>query len=136
MAQEERERIHVVRGAGIEQKRRVVESAPSTRQVLVSRFTKFMWLIATIIVVMLATRFVLVLINANPATEFVQLIMRVTQGLVQPFSGIVNTPGVDVAAVIAILVVVVIFWVVTYLFRLLFSDTRRVKHVTTVDYRS
>lgn len=136
MAQEERERIQVIRGNGVEQKRRVVESAPSMRQVLVSRFIKFLWLIASVIVVLLATRFVFVLINANPATDFVQLISRLTNGLVAPFNGIVNTPGIDVPALIAILVIMTVFWLITTLVRLLFSDTQRVKRMTTVDYRT
>lgn len=135
MAQEKRERIEVIRSGGLEQKQRVVESAPSTRQVFVARFIRFLWVIASIVVVLLATRFIFVLIGANPDTEFVRLIYRATDGIVMPFNGIVNTPGIDVPALIAMFFTVAIFWLITTVFRLLFGDTRRIKHVTTVDYK-
>lgn len=133
MAQEQREQIEVIRGNGIEQRERVIEAAPSTRRVFVSRFSQFLWLMATIAILVLGMRFVFVLIDANPNTEFVNLIYQATNGLVAPFQGIVNTPGLDVAAIIAMVVILVVFWLVISLFQILFADTRRVRKVTRVN---
>lgn len=134
MAQEHNEHIQVVQGRDFERQQRVVEASPTSRSVFVSRFTQFMWLVTALVSVLLSLRFVFSVIQANPATPFVDLIYRVTNGLVAPFAGIVNLPGLDIAALIAILVYVLASWLVITLFRLLFADTNRVRKVTTVDY--
>ncbi len=133
MAQEKREHMEVIKAGGIERKQRVSEIAPSGRRVFVSRFSQFMWLIIAAVVVLLGLRFAFVMINANPATGFVNFIYSVTQPLVMPFNGIVNTPGIDVAAIVAIFVYMIAGWLLITLFRLLFSDTNRLRQVTQVD---
>jgi uncharacterized protein YggT (Ycf19 family) len=130
MAQEHREEVQVVQGANFAQRERVVESAPTTRTILVSRFTMFMWIITIIIVALLGFRFAMVLIQANPGTPFVDFIYGVTNPLVAPFAGIVNTPGIDIPAVIAIFVYMLVAWLIITLFRLIFADTNRVRKVT------
>jgi uncharacterized protein YggT (Ycf19 family) len=133
MAQEQRERVAVIRGDGIERRQRVVETAPSDRQVFVSRFTQFLWLIVSVIVILLALRFAFVLINANAATGFVNFIYQVTDPLVSPFRNIVNTPGFDIGSIIAIFVYMIVGWLIITLFRLVFADTNRIRKVTQVD---
>lgn len=133
MAQEKRERVAVIRGDGIERRQRVVETAPSDRQVFVSRFSQFLWLVVSVIVILLALRFAFVLINANAATGFVNFIYQVTDPLVSPFRNIVNTPGLDIGSIIAIFVYMIVGWLIITLFRLVFADTNRLRHVTQVD---
>lgn len=133
MAQQKRERIEVIRGDGIERRQRVVEAAPTQRSVFVSRFTQFLWLVVSVIVILLALRFAFVMISANEATGFVHFIYQVTNPLAAPFENIVSTPGFDVGAIIAIFVYMIVGWLVITLFRLLFADTNRIRHVTQVD---
>ena len=132
MAQQKREHIEVVRGDGIERRQKVVEIAPSGRRVFVARFSQFLWLIVSVIVILLGIRFALVLIGANP-TGFVNFIYQVTDPLVGPFRNIVNTPGFDMGAIIAIFVYMIVGWLIITLFRLFFSDTNRLRQTTQVD---
>ncbi len=136
MAQEKRERVEVIRGDGIERRQRVVETAPTGRRVFVARFTQFLWLIVSVIVILLAIRFVFVIINANAATGFVNFIYQVTEPLVMPFKNIVNTPGLDMGAIIGIFVYMIVGWLIITLFRLAFADTNRLRQVTQVDVES
>ena len=133
MAQEKRERIEVIQGEGIERRQRVVETAPSGRRVFVARFSQFLWIVVSAIVALLAIRFAFVLISANAATGFVNFIYQVSDPLVAPFKNIVNTPGFDMGAIIAIFVYMIVGWLIITLFRLIFSDTNRLRHTTQVD---
>lgn len=132
MAQQKREHIEVIRGDGIERRQRVVEVAPSNRRVFVARFTQFLWLVVSVIVILLGIRFAFVLISAN-ATGFVNFIYQVTDPLVAPFRNIVNTPGFDMGAIIAIFVYMIVGWLIITLFRLFFADTNSLRQVTQVD---
>ena len=133
MAQEKREHVEVIRGGGVERRQKVVEVAPSGRRVFVARFTQFLWLIVSVIVILLGIRFAFVLINANAATGFVNFIYRVTDPLVMPFKNIVVTPGFDMGAIIAIFVYMIVGWLIITLFRLIFSDTNRLRQTTQID---
>jgi len=133
MAQQKRERIEVIHGNGIERRQRVVETAPTSRSVFVSRFSQFMWLIVSVVVILLALRFAFVMIAANAATGFVHFIYQVTDPLVSPFRNIVNTPGIDMGAIIAIFVYMIVGWLIITLFRLVFADTNRLRQTTQVD---
>jgi len=133
MAQEKREHVEVIRGEGIERRQRVVETSPSGRRVFVARFSQFLWIIVSVIVVLLGIRFAFVLINANAATGFVNFIYQVTDPLVSPFKNIVVTPGFDMGAIIAIFVYMLAGWLIITLFRLFFSDTNRLRQTTQVD---
>jgi uncharacterized protein YggT (Ycf19 family) len=133
VAQQKREHIEVVRGDGIERRQKVVEVAPSNRRVFVSRFSQFLWLIVSVIVILLGLRFAFVLITANAATGFVHFIYQVTDPLVAPFKNIVNTPGFDIASIIAIFVYMIVGWLIITLFRLLFADTNKLRQVSQID---
>ena len=133
MAQEKRERIEVIRGNGIERRQRVVETAPTGRRIFVARFSQFLWLVVSVIVILLAIRFAFVLIAANAATGFVNFIYQVTDPLVMPFKNIVNTPGIDMGAIIGIFVYMIVGWLIITLFRLVFADTNRLRQTTQVD---
>ncbi len=133
MAQEKREHVEVIKGNGIERRQRVVETAPTGRRVFVARFSQFLWLVIAVIVILLAVRFAFVLIAANAATGFVNFIYQVTDPLVRPFANIVNTPGIDMGAIIGIFVYMIVGWLIITLFRLVFADTNRTRQVTQVD---
>jgi uncharacterized protein YggT (Ycf19 family) len=138
MATEHREEERIVRDEGFERRQRVVEHTPSTRRVVVSRISQFVWLIVAVIVALLAFRFALMLLAANPANVFASFIYNVTNVLVAPFATLLNTPVfeggsvVDVASIVAMVVYMLVAWVFLQLFRILFDDTSGFRRVKTV----
>jgi uncharacterized protein YggT (Ycf19 family) len=138
MSTERREDIQVERGDGFEYRERVVEHVPSTRNVLVSRINRLLWLLAAIVVGLIAFRFVLMLIAANPGSGFVSFIYSLTDVLVAPFTGILGTPAtdmgnvVDMASVFAMIVYVLLVWVITNLIRIVFAGAGGRRQVTRV----
>jgi hypothetical protein len=136
---ERKERVQVIEDDGYLRRQRVVEYAPEARQIIVARVIRLMWLVSGIATVLIAFRFVLNLIAANPNSGFAAFIYGVTQFLVAPFSSIVRNPmfdtgGVlDIASLFAIVVYLVLTWIVVTLFRILFAGTRSSRHVTTVE---
>lgn len=139
MAMKHDEHVRVIQGDGYARKERVVEYAPHTQQVLVSRVSKLLWLTAAIIVVLIAFRFMLLMIGANPSNDFVALIYEVTDMLVAPFNGIVNSPEmdgsafIDTASIFAIIVYGLAVWALVSLIRIIFSTTNRSRHTTTIE---
>lgn len=138
MANEVHEDVHVVRDVGYERRQRVVESAPSTQQVLVSRISKFIWLVAGVVALLIAFRFILKLIAANPASGFASFIYGITDVLVAPFMGLTATPAagsavVDIAAVFALVVYILVAWIIVRLFRILFTEPNSRRRVTTYE---
>lgn len=139
MATKHDERVRVIRGEGYARKERVVEHTPPTQQVIVSRVSKLMWLIAAIVVTVISFRFLLLMIGANPSNEFVNLLYNFTDVIVGPFNGIVNSPEIDgsafidTASIFAVVVYVLLIWAFVTLFRIVFSATNSTRHTTTYE---
>lgn len=75
--------------------------------------TRLIWYIVGVIAALLALRIVLLLLNANPETPFVDLVYSLSSIFVVPFSGIFTQPDytrvyVDTSSIIAI----VVYWIV------------------------
>ena len=142
MTTERKEQVQVIRDGDYAQRRRVVEYAPSTQDVVVSRVTQFLWLIVTAVVALIGFRFVFALIGANPANNFVEAIYNITDVFVSPFNGIISTPDVtnggvfDMAAVFAIFVYFIAAWLVIILLKILFSPTSSYRRSTRVEVES
>lgn len=139
MVQERREQIRIQRGDGYQRQEKVVAYNPSTRNVLVSRLNKLIWLFVGIINVLIGLRFILKLIAANPGNGFANFINTLTDPLVAPFISLVNTPVVgngavvEVASIFAIIVYTLVALAVTQLFRILFASAGGTRQVTQVE---
>ena len=77
---------------------------------------------------MIALRFLLKLLAANPASPFAQFIYFFTAPFLWPFQGLLYTPTfggvlVELPALIAIIVIGLIAWIITRFIWLLFSRT-------------
>lgn len=75
--------------------------------------TRLIWYIVGVIAALLALRIVLLLLNANAETPFVDLVYSLSNIFVVPFSGIFTQPDytrvyVDTSSIIAI----VVYWIV------------------------
>jgi uncharacterized protein YggT (Ycf19 family) len=139
MSTERHEDVKVERGEGFERRQRVVAFEPSTRVILVSRISKFIWLVTGIIDVLIAFRFVLKMIAANSSNGFADFIYSLTNMMVSPFLGLVNTPvGVDgstveIGSLFAIVFYTLVAVVIIQLMRILFAGTGGSRQVTTVE---
>jgi uncharacterized protein YggT (Ycf19 family) len=140
MVEEVKDRVYTVEGEGYERKQRVVEYQPSTRAVVVSRVNALLWLVADVIAGLIAIRFVLKLLAANPTNSFAQFIFQVTDALVAPFGGLLNSIGitsgstVELVSLVAIVVYLLLAWVITSLIRILFASAGGSRRVTTVEH--
>jgi hypothetical protein len=138
MTVEHEERVQIVREGGLERKERIIESRPSTQNVIVSRFSRFVWLVTTVMLVLIAFRFALMLLAANPGNIFASTVYAITGVLVGPFVGLVASPVfqggavLDVPSLFALAVYPLIAWALVQLFRIIFTDTRGVRRVKTV----
>jgi YGGT family len=102
----------------------VVEYATPMQQVFVSRISQLMWLICALIISVILFRFTFLLIAANAANTVVDLVYDITDLLVAPFAGIVNSPvfdngaSVNMDSLFAIIVYALATWVLVTIFRL------------------
>jgi hypothetical protein len=139
MSTERHEDVKVERAEGFERRQRVVAFEPSTRVILVSRISKFIWLVAGIIDVLITFRFILKMIAANPGNGFADFIYGLTNMLVSPFLGLVNTPvGADgatfeIGSLFAIVFYTLVAAVIVQLLRIVFAGTGGSRQVTTVE---
>lgn len=139
MTVERQERVQVVRDGDYARRQKVVETAPDTRAVLVSRITKLLWFIVAVIVGLITFRFGLKLIGANPANGFVAAMYSITDFFVAPFNTILGTPVIasgsilDSASLFAIVVYLLAAWALVTLFRILFAGTGGSRRVSTYE---
>lgn len=140
MATERRERVQIARDGDYQRRQKVVEYAPSTQNVIVSRVSKLLWLLAAAIVALLSFRFILMLVAANPNNGFTRIIYGITDFLVAPFVGITSTPAfgdghaVDIAALFAIVVYILVVWGIVALVRIVFTAPAATRHETTIEH--
>ena len=92
------------------------------------RFNQVIWLILGFIEVMLAFRFVLKLLGANPFVGFTSLIYSITGPLTIPFSGILGVTvsgnnSVEWSTIIAGIVYFFVAWGLAYLLGLIYPIT-------------
>lgn len=139
MATERKEEVRVIRDGNYARRQRVVEYTPSTRDVIVTRLTQFLILAVAIVIGLIGFRFILMLIGANPANEFVNGLYNFTDTLVSPFLGIVSTPDVttggvvDSASLFAIVVYFFATWMLIALLNIVFGTSKSHRRTTTIE---
>ncbi|MBI5929776.1 MAG: YggT family protein [Chloroflexi bacterium] len=139
MSSEIKEKIRVDDVGGYRRGQRVVEYNPSLLQVLVSRVTQLVWLAVGMVDLLIVSRFVLMLLNANATNSFVDFIYDTSSPFVSPFKGILESPVfdngaiLDVPSLIAIVVYTLVVGLVIELLWILFAGTGRTRRVTTIE---
>lgn len=139
MSVRQEKRVEVHQNGDYVEKRRIVESGPSGRTIFVSRSTRLLWFMVSVVEVLIAFRFILLAIGANPGSAFVNFIYSTTALLVAPFQFITGnatyTSGViEVASIFALFVYPIVVWGIIQLIWIIFSDSRRRQQETTVHY--
>lgn len=135
----EQHHIHeeVVENGGRVVRRREMEIAPPTGQVMLARVRQLIWLLSGILVTLLAFRFVLALLNASRGSAFADFIYNITDVFVAPFVGITGNPSfgqgsiVDMASIFAMVVYPLVAWVIIRLLYILFKAPNGMREVST-----
>jgi len=112
------------------------------RRILTFKVTQLVWLFLGILEALLALRFGLKLIGANPSSPFAVLIYRFTDLFLFPFAGLTGTPAaggmvLEISTVIAMVVYGLIGWAIERIIWVIFYRPRGpvvgVTQTTTTD---
>jgi hypothetical protein len=118
------EDVQVTNDAGAVAEARVVQDVGAEQRQTAAWANGFVWLIFGVVIGLLALRFGLKLIGANPGAGFAQLIYGVTDMLLLPFFGLTITPALgamvlEIHTLIAMVVYALVAWLITRLVSLL-----------------
>jgi hypothetical protein len=111
------------------------------RRTALYRVWQVIWLVVGIVEGLIAIRFVLRLLGANPDAGFAQLIYGLTAPLVAPFVGLFGTPRFEGSAfeftsLVAMVVYALLAWVIVKVVSMFFSETRTGVLTQRTHYRS
>jgi len=124
MAVDRREETLVTRHPGYVATEQVVRDVAAERRMEWFQINRILWSILALLEILLAFRFVLRLIAANPDSGFSVLMYGVTGVFVWPFFGLIPTPtsggsALELTTLIAMVVYALIFWGFAYVIRLI-----------------
>lgn len=128
-------------GTTTERVEQVTVDPYAARRTALYRASQAIWLVVGIVEGLIAIRFVLRLLGANPEAGFAQLIYGLTAPLVQPFVGLFGTPRFEGSAfeftsLVAMAVYALVAWVIVKVVWMFFSETRTGQLTQRTDYRS
>lgn len=151
---QEREEIHTADAAGFERHRQVVRddtglehreesvlNRGSERLLMLAKATQLVWLVFGVIEGLIALRFVLRLIGANPQNSFANLVYSLSAVFVGPFLTLTVSPAagkivLEIPSLIAMAVYALVGWAIVRILRIVFAPTSA-RSVSTYDrYRS
>ena len=123
-AVDRREETLVTRHPGYTATEQVVRDVAAERRMKLYQVNRIMWSFLALLEILLAARFLLRLIAANPDSGFAMFMYGVTGVFVAPFNGLVATPTpggspLEVTTLIAMAVYALIFLGVAYGIRLI-----------------
>jgi hypothetical protein len=114
-----REESLVTRHPGFMASEQFVRDVAAERQIALYQFHRILWTLLAFLQILLAFRFILRMVGANPNSGFAILIYGVTGVLVGPFIGMLLTPTVagfplEITTLIAMLVYALLFGGIEY----------------------
>jgi uncharacterized membrane protein len=124
MAVDRREETLVTRHPGYIATEQVVRDVAAEHRMEIFQINRILWSILALLEILLAFRFVLRLIAANPDSGFAVLMYGVTGVFVWPFYGLIATPtsggsALELTTLIAMAVYALIFWGIAYVIRMI-----------------
>jgi uncharacterized membrane protein len=133
-AVDRREETVVTQQAGYAATEKVTRDVAAERQMVLFQFTRIIWTVLGILEVLLALRFALKLIGANPNSGFAVFIYGLSGVFTAPFTGLVSTwvsgdTVLEVTTLIAMAIYALLFWGVVRLIPIL-TDRARARTVT------
>jgi YggT family protein len=123
LAVDRREETLVTHQPGYTATEQVVQDVAAERRMGIFQVNRILWSLLVFLEILLAIRFGLRLIAANPDSGFAVLMYGITGVFVGPFNGLVTTPAfgeasLEVTTLIAMAVYALIFWGIAYVIRM------------------
>ncbi len=123
-AVDRREETLVTHHPGYTATEQVVRDVAAERRMGLFQINRIMWSVLAFLEILLAGRFLLRLIAANPDSGFAVLMYGVTGIFVGPFNGLISTPSyggssLEITTLIAMFVYALIFWGIGYVIRMI-----------------
>jgi uncharacterized membrane protein len=123
IAVDRREETLVTRHLGYAATEQVVRDVAAERRMGLFQLNRIIWSILAFLEILLAFRFILRLIAANPDSGFAMLIYGITGLFVAPFNGLIATPTpggtpLEVTTLIAMAVYALVFWGLAYVIQM------------------
>lgn len=129
VAVDRREETVVTRQPGYAATEQMVRDVAAERRLGFYQFNRILWSLLAFLEILLAFRFVLRMIGANPNSGFAVLMYGITGVFVAPFNGLIGTPtsggtALEVTTLIAMAVYVLIFWGFNYALKMVVERPR------------
>jgi uncharacterized membrane protein len=129
VAVDRREETVVTRQPGYAATEQVVRDVAAERRMGLFQVNRILWSLLAFLEILLAFRFVLRMIAANPDSGFAVLMYGITGIFVAPFNGLIATPtsggsALEVTTLIAMVVYALIFWGLGYVIRMVVDRPR------------
>ena len=107
----------------------VVHDVAAERRMGLFQVNRIIWSILVFLEILLAFRFILRLIAANPDSGFAMFMYGITGVFVAPFNGFITTPtsggsSLEVTTLIAMAVYALIFWGIAYVIKMVADRPR------------
>jgi YGGT family len=123
VAVDRREETVVTRQPGYAATEQIVRDVAAERRMKFYLLNRVLWSLLAFLEILLAFRFVLRMIAANPDSGFGMFMYGITGVFVAPFNGLIATPvsggsALELTTLIAMAVYALIFWGVAYVIRM------------------
>ncbi len=123
LAIDRREETVITRQSGYMATEQMVHDIAVERRLRILQINRILWGIFALLEILLAFRFLLKLIGANPESGFAVLIYGLTGLFIGPFVGLILTPtyggaALELTTLIAMLVYTLIFWGIAYVIKI------------------
>lgn len=123
-AVDRREETSVTNLPGYVATEQIVQDVAAERRMGLFQVNRILWSLLVFLEILLAFRFVLRMIAANPNSGFAMFLYGITGLFVAPFNGLIATPtsggsALEVTTLIAMAVYALIFWGIAYIIRII-----------------
>jgi uncharacterized membrane protein len=123
VAVDRREETVVTRQPGYAATEQIVRDVAAERRMKLFQINRIMWSILAFLEILLAFRFLLRMIAANPDSGFAMFLYGITGLFVGPFNGLIGTPtsggsSLELTTLIAMAVYALVFWGIAYIIRM------------------
>ena len=124
VAVDRREETVVTQLPGYAATEQIVQDVAAERRMKYFQVNRILWSLLVFLEVLLAFRFVLRMIGANPDSGFGMFMYGITGVFVAPFNGLIGTPtsggsALEVTTLIAMVVYAMVFWGIAYIIRMI-----------------
>jgi uncharacterized membrane protein len=118
-----REETVITRHPGYTATEQVIRDVAAERRIGMFQFNRILWSILALLEILLALRFILRLIAANPGSGFAVFIYGITGLFIGPFNGLIATPiiagsPIEMTTLIGMIVYAMVFFGIGYVIQL------------------